>query len=728
MLKRTRIARAFGLLAALAVAAPTGSGAGRTARAQPPTPTPIPGRDAFAFEPKTPLATWEVADYLIRIGQPEQAAPYVKRFLDANPDDATLLQVRDTHGVGSVLRLSDHPSTRPFAAPLADRLSQAAIRNATDPARLERFIAALSKSREEQAYGVERLREAGPFAVPPILRELSKSALDMNVRVPLADNLGRLDRGAVPPLIAALDSPDAKLVADVARALGRIGDPRAVPALTYLAARRGPESAAGPQAAEAIRRITGRDFGSQSRSPVRVLADEARLYHLHGVRFPGDPVVLWLFDDVSGLPAPRSMTVRDAEGLLGLRAARESLAVDPTDVEAQVALVGLALDHDPAGSQPMALASGADVLGRVARRASLDNRPDLAAAAVALLGRVVDRDDLITEGRPNPLIEALYAPDRRVQFAAAEALVKLDPRSFPGSSRVVPVLARFVAGQGLPRALVIDGNIQRGGQVAGYLRSIGYDAQVAATGAQGFAIAAESADVEVIIIDPHFINDPWRLPDVLGNLKADSRTAGIPTLVVGPLAFRDQLQSTLASFPTARFVVTPSETVLFKKQIDGAIASLGVRPLSATERADYARRAAGTLAAIAGRPGSPFEAELPAAEPALATALNAPLVPNEAAAVLGDVPGVDAQRSLADATLDGSRPVAARLVAAENLARNLRRFGPKLANDQERRLVEALNAESDPALRDALAAAVGSLKPGPDASGSRLQTYRAPAR
>ena len=37
----------------------------------------------------------------------------------------------------------------------------------------------------------------------------------------------------------------------------------------------------------------------------------------------------------------------------------------------------------------------------------------------------------------------------------------------------------------------------------------------------------------------------------------------------------------------------------------------------------------------------------------------------------------------------------------------------------------ALDREADPALRDALAAVVGALKPGPDASGSRLQTYRA---
>src|SRR5437016_5707525 len=80
-------------------------------------------------------------------------------------------------------------------------------------------------------------------------------------------------------------------------------------------------------------------------------------------------------------------------------------------------------------------------------------------------GRVTDRDALSTD-RPPPLIEALTAPDRRVQFAAAKALVELNPRrAFPGSSRVVPTLARFVTEAPAPKVVVIDGNINRANQV-----------------------------------------------------------------------------------------------------------------------------------------------------------------------------------------------------------------------------------------------------------------------
>ncbi|WP_435011458.1 HEAT repeat domain-containing protein [Tundrisphaera lichenicola] len=717
MISPSRSTRNLGLAAALVVA-PFAAGPVGEARAQ-----GLP-REANAGASQTPLETWETANYLIQIGQPAQAAAYVKKFVESNPDDATLLKIRDAYGAGSILRLSDDLATRPYAHPLAERLSQASIRHATDPARLSRFIEGLSKSREEQAFAVERLREAGPYAVPPILQALSVSGLESGVRTPIAENLGRLDRAAVPALIAALDSPDAQLVGDVARALGRIGDLRALPALTHLAAQQPPTPA--KEAVDlAILELTGRPFTSQPRTPVRVLAEEARRYHLHGYRFPGDPIVIWRWDPAAKLPVAVSTPVREAESLLGIRAAREAIEADPADVEARVVLLSLGLDHHPDEWKTAALAAGPDILGKVARTAMADHRPELAARALTLLAQVVDRDQLLTEARPNPLVEALSAPDRRVQFAAAEALVHLDPRRrFSGSSRLVPVLARFVSAQAAPRAVVVDGNPERGAQTTAALQSLGYETQLAPTGVKGFTQAARSADVELILADPHFVNDPWQLADLLRNLDADPRTSGIPVFVAGPLEMHDRIRPSLESFPGVKFLVTPTSPSALKAELDAAFAALGVRPLSPEERADYAKRASVLLAQIARSPGSPFEASLVAAEPALTLALNGPTAGPEAAAVLGDVPGLDAQRSLADVALDASKDLGLRRVAAEQLSRNIRRFGPRLAAEQERRLVEDLSRESDPALRDALAAAVGALKSGPDASASRSQSYR----
>ena len=88
-------------------------------------------------------------------------------------------------------------------------------------------------------------------------------------------NIGRLDRSAVPPLLAVLDSGDAGLAADAATALGHIGDPRAVPFLTYPASAVEFAPAVREAAQAAIGRLTGRPFVAQPRAPAQVLTDAA---------------------------------------------------------------------------------------------------------------------------------------------------------------------------------------------------------------------------------------------------------------------------------------------------------------------------------------------------------------------------------------------------------------------------------------------------------------------
>jgi CheY-like chemotaxis protein len=323
------------------------------------------------------------------------------------------------------------------------------------------------------------------------------------------------------------------------------------------------------------------------------------------------------------------------------------------------------------------------------------------------------------------LVEALDAPDRRVQFAAARALVGLDPaRPFPGSSRVVPTLARFVAAGAAPRAVVIDGNPDRGSLLVGYLKGLGYDAQLASTGEQGFRMAADSVDVELIAIDPNFVQGHWRLTDTLANLRADPQTAGIPTFVYGPLPHIDRLTPMLGSFPGVRTLVTPSRMDLFQAEVARGLAGLRARPLSAEERAAYAREAASLLARVASRSGGPFETGLVLAAPSLMLALNNAAIAPDVVKALGEVPRTEAQRALGDVLLNPSNDPGLRVAAGEALARSLRRFGPLLAPEQETRLAAELDQAEEPTLRTALSAVVGALKPKAASSGRRLQGLR----
>ncbi len=689
------------------------------AAASVPPEATAPGPELFAREPRTPMELWDAADYLMRTGQAKKAVPYLDKFQKSQPDDATLVAVRDRFGVGSFMRLNDDPATQPFAAPLTETLAAAARRYATRPDRLAQLIADLTLTPAEQEYALRRLWEAGPYAVPPLIEALRRPGLSREDHEVLVRSIGRLQPSAVPPLAAALEGPDPVVAADAATVLGSIGTASAVPFLTFpAAAATNPAVRSAAQAA--IQRLTGRPFAQQPKPPVRVLTDVAWSYHRGRSEGPDEPVVLWSWDQARKVPVPREVTPAEARTALGLQFARRALRLDPNDRSAQVAQLSLALAQAArrvgpeavAAQEPAtfaaATAAGPALLTEVLETAIADGKPDLAAVAVAALAKVTDRAALAgSQGRPHPLVRALNAPGRRAQFAAARAIVNLAPdRPFPGSSLVAKTLARFLVSQSMPRAVVIDGNVSRGQLVASSLISLGYLADVERTGSEGFLAAADSADVELILVayDLHF--GDWRLTDALANLQADARTTGIPLYVYGPYDIRYTRPNLERDFPGIRFLVPAGDAAMLERQLGGRPSAL-----TAAERLGYAREAAALLARIAADRRGPMAAGLRNLEPSLAVALRAPETVGPAVAALAELPDPDAQRSLLDVALDPSRPADLRVEAARRVVASIRRFGPLLTRYQEARLAAELNEEAEPSVREGLAAVLGALRP-----------------
>lgn len=691
----------------------------------------LPGAESFAVPPKTPLEQWDAASYLLSTGQVQQAIPYLNAFLKSNPDDATLIQVRDQYGLGSILQLSDHPETQALAEPLLKRVADALRRRATDPARLETSLDELTGTPDQQALGIDHLRQAGPQAVPAIVRRLARTDLSPEQRALLVRNLGRLDARAVPALIAALDAPRPQVGRDVADVLGQIGDRRAVVPLTYAAARPGADPAAQQAASQALARLSPQPPGAPPRNPAAVLAAEALKYHRHQVQFPGDSVELWAWK--GDAPAASVLTREAAEASLARKYAQQAVQLDPSNRAAQLAQVSVGLDQaarsagqafpaqDPTGAYQGALAAGPEVLTDVLRNAIADGHPEVGALAARALAEVAGpRNAGLVE---RPLVEALDAPDRRIQLAAAEALVNLEPRgSFPGASKVVPVLSRFSATRPIARPVVIDGNLRTLGNGTRALQALGYDPQTASDGKEGFRLASESADVEFILLDPIALQGAWSWTDTLVNLRADARTAGIPVFVNGALGLEDRIGLALSNFPRTAFVVAPTDPVLLQRALERELPRLGVTVYSPAERAELSQRATNLLARIAQQPGSPFAADLPGAERALEAAMQRPETESAASSALADVPNGDAQQKLAETLLDASRPLEQRQAAGRELVRSLQRFGPVVGNTLERNLAAAVrDPATDPALRPLFQDVLNALQPDPTGLNSRYR-------
>ena len=97
------------------------------------------GPELFAKEPRTPLELWDAIDYLLRTNQAKKALPYLDKFVKSQPNDVTLITIRNRYGPGSILRLSDDALTRPFAKPLSEAMVAAARKYASRPDRIAQF-------------------------------------------------------------------------------------------------------------------------------------------------------------------------------------------------------------------------------------------------------------------------------------------------------------------------------------------------------------------------------------------------------------------------------------------------------------------------------------------------------------------------------------------------------------------------------------------------------------
>lgn len=683
----------------------------RMAAAQP------PGPELFAKEPNTPIELWDAVDYLLRTDQTKKALPYLNRFIQSKPDDATLIAIRERFGAGSILRLSDDPVTRSFAQPLAEAMLAATRKYATRPERVAHFISELRGTPEEQEYAVRHLRQGGPYVIPPLLHALAQPRQSANDRTLVVRGIGRLDRSVIPPLAAALKSPDPAVAADAATALGLIGDQGAMPSLAYPATAPTSPPILQGAAQAALRHLTGQPAVFQLQAAVHVLVRQARRYHRHQVELGDDPVTVWDWNDEQKNVVPREVSRSEAEAIIGLQLANEALKLAPESFEAKLVQQSITLEKAvervgfstfAAQDQPILAsikASGPEMLTAILKTAIADGKTDLAAAAVIALGQVTDRAALSATGQVHPLVDALYAPGRRVQFAAAKAITVLTPRNpFPGSSRVVSTLGRFLFSQSLPRAVVIDSNPNRGSQLIGFLINLGYDTELAETGNRGFQAATGTADIELILISFDLFRPGWSLGDTLAHLQADARTAAVPIVVYGPLNVQYMRPNLEHDYPGIRFLVQPGDVELLRKQLK----HLPI-PLTDDERSRYARDAALLLAQISLLQKGPLTDDLPSVEPAVTSALNRADTAEPATSVLGRIPDPNAQRSLATVVLDPARPQSLRRKAAVQLVASIHRFGCLVTATQEARFAAIGPDEGDPELHGDIAAIIQAL-------------------
>ncbi|MSR56849.1 MAG: HEAT repeat domain-containing protein [Planctomycetaceae bacterium] len=703
----------------------------------PPPPSPLVGN------PSTPEDLLEAAFLMAEIARPDLAKLYLDKLDKQDLDTETLLKLRDRFGAAALMRLTRVKELRETATRLLDRSNAAAATRASDPALVLQLLNHLSGDDPEQrAAAKSELKALGALAIPGLLAAYSDPAQVKHHEAVLAA-LVRVGEPAIPLLLGALQAPDDNFRANIIMVLGRIRSMQAAPYLWHPAVATGESAGVRAAARIALARIFKvSDAGVDriaSEGTVAKLTKIAGEHYRHVSAWIPDSdgkVELWGWSDEQKTVVPKRITPEQASDIVGLVFAKQALALAPELRTAQVLYLSLALTDDirrngldkplpigPGTAHDLALSVGAPVVSDVLAQALAASRPATAVAALRVLEQTGTRANLAgNDLKRSPIIAALDYPDPRVQFAAATTILQFDPQgTFRSAPRVVEILTRAAAVGNRPAVVVGEVSIDRGSQIGGFLRELGYEPIVVVSGRDAFKAAAVRGDVELIVLHPNIIR--WPLSETLANLRADSRTAGVPIMIHGPPELQNRLQPQVRQYRFVSSATLADTTADFELQLQPFLRQIKYPPMNDVQRANFREAAIGWLAHIAGgRRTKIFD--ITRAEQVLIDALVDPKLAAPALEALAEIPSQSVQRRMAEVAVERRAPAELREVAALRLAFHIQRFGLLLSTEEIAQLHADWNDAQQPAgVRTALGSVIGSLKPNAPLVGKRLQDF-----
>jgi hypothetical protein len=725
----------------------------------------------FFKPPETAIEYWAAMQYEIAVGKYDLAAEDLKGFLAKNPGKEDLLAIEEQEGMSAFLRLLNIPQLRPDAQKLLDRVTQVVKENRADPERIQRFIKNLQASPEEREYAIIQLRKSGAVAVPYMVEAL-RNATDRTERSSLVSALVDLGRPAITPVLAALDAEDAALKLELIEVVRRLADPSAAAGLWYPSVSPREPETVRTQATATLVLLLGVERPEQLPPATKALVGEAERYYQHRVPFAKtQPVTAWAWQN--NRLVGQALTASQAEEFYGLRYAGQALALDPAYEPAQIVYLSLALEKGVERSgldQPLEKnAPQAKQLARVVNpallvatldRALADHRVPVILGVVRTLGDLGVVQALRPSQGPEPaLLRALDYPDRRVQLAAADAVLRIpNTNPYPISVRVVEVLRRAGAADAQPRVLVAAAAKDLGEELARALQAAGFATEVKSTGVEVLKRLREAADIDALVIrvnagqrflptnppipgrpqvTPQVVapRDPIRyalpdpgLPDVLAQIRADRNIAYVPVLLmVGPdqtgkvpPEFEAGLHRLIEHYRNVWTIPNTTDKDSLRRILTLRITEANGAPLTEAERKANAVEAMHWLDRLA-------QGEVPGYDvrPAAGTILKGLRNPDLAIFAIeaaSRLPGPEPQRELARVVLSDAPP-AIRAAAATALARDVQAHGIALTN--EIAALQDLYAKTDDAkLKGNLALVLGSLRPDARQTGERLLWFR----
>lgn len=644
--------------------------------------------------PTVPTDLLQAVNSLVNIGEFELANEYLGQVLATESTRDELAELLDHFGSAFFLKLALKAPLQPAIETYNRRVFDAAQAAATDEARLAVWTRQLADaSPDVRLAALNRLRQAGPYGAAAILNELADSASPIDA-APLRAALLQLGPSARPVLVAALRNADhGTLRVQAIAALRGQNNRDIVPDMLRWCFADSQASAEQTACQQALASAWGK---------VPSVSD-AREY---------------LLREINALLRGEQPLDADLEGLSqlwfwgthGLEQRVYPQAVAELIRATQLAGDLFTIDHET--SEPRLLFAAtqlgtAKIAGGIARPLSMESATlqailsefssveletvlafalerELVPSTVAtaeLLGQMGTAGNLAYDATKSALAAALRDPDRRVQFAAAQAIMRLNPgHTFAGASDLMHVLTRFAASRGTRRVLIISPLRSEADVLAVTLPGLGFVGDIATNGRQALSHINRTADYELILLSGATSSPRWS--ELIQQLRHDYRSRKTPVciLIRGANAglaheIEDRYERTLA-FPA------PYDSDSMATLLNHILPARRDDQLSYAERHEYATAALGWLATIAEHRARYAFLEIENSATVILQALDQPGFFQPAAAAAGYLGTPAAQRTLLNAASDTGRTMTDREAALDALQTAIDRRGLLLTRPQ----------------------------------------------
>ncbi|MEM7311614.1 MAG: hypothetical protein AAF497_00545 [Planctomycetota bacterium] len=650
--------------------------------------------DTLLANPRTPIDMLRAVRDLINVGEHELAKDFIQKTIDAKLNQEQLLDLNKEMGSSFFLRIQRIEKLAPAGRQLTQMVTTAAKQSAQDPKVIAKLInAARSKDDDVRRSARNELTRIVGNAVPQLITEINnEKRADENLWLFRA--LASLGEPAVPPLVAALSSNDPGVAYQALSALRYIPSDNSLPFLFR------PYFDEGPLlSTEARRALEEYETGLPTRKEATAILQK-RVHKLLtdplaiGADLDGKSTVWW-WDRAGEKIVSRRISNHDKALLRATWLARDLYRIDSSNPKNReyYLLTQLGWNKTRYGmdrSLPDELFEGLEI-GRAVLAPELDDLlsramelklTPSALGAIECLGRM---NSLACVGncgdRIRTLIDALRHPEHRIRFAAAKAILRLDPQQpFGGASDLMDVLGQTLGSHGQRKVLVIHNRLDQGDQMLGSLVGLGFETALALNGKQASRILRSDPDIELILLSETVGRPQWR--ELLQQLEHDYHSRNLPICLIAREQRLGLVEDVAIAYDNVDTFPIPHDGPTMANLLRRVLPKTSRFATNKEDRLAMANQALKLLEPIASNRTRYSFYELLDHQKQLIEASSVPELAANSARVLGGLGTPAAQSALLDMAGQSYRNVDLRKIAASEFDRSIRQSGVMLRHGQ----------------------------------------------